>query len=76
MTRETTLSRIARGTHLDLITALPDKNQPVCERAKGPGCGKGFTAAMSPRREAGGNGTSIFYSFVDLPLDLTDEVLS
>lgn len=76
MTRETTLSRIARGTHLDLITALPDKNQPVCERAKGPGCGKGFTAAMSPRREEGDNATSIFYSFVDLLLDLSNEVLS
>lgn len=76
MTCETTLSRIARGTHLDLITVLPDKNQPVCERAKGPGCGKGFTAAMSPRKEEGDNATSIFYSFVDLLLDLSNEVQS
>lgn len=76
MTCETTLSRVARGSHLDIITAFPDKNQLVCERAKGPGCGKGFTAAVSPRREQGENATSIFYSFVDLLLDLSNEVLS
>ena len=31
---------------------------------------------MSPRREQGENATSIFYSFVDLLLDLSNEVLS
>lgn len=75
MTCETTLSRAARRSHLDLIGVPWEKYQSVCEGQRSREWKKIHFSNVFEEENGGDKAASIFYSFVDFLLDLSNEVL-